>query len=154
MRTFRFSLEKVLQFKTQQENELSSQLAQLQREFLNQRRRLSQIMEEQQNTLTQWEHAQQDTLSLKVVSLYQGHLEYLRRRCHFQREHIAVLDRELEEHRRLLIRMSKERRILERLKERQLAEYRSELMSKEQGFLDEVGNNLYLRNRSKESLSM
>lgn len=154
MQTFRFSLEKVLQFKTQRENEQSARLAQLQRELLNQRHRLAELLKEQQQVLAQWEQIQRGTLSPKIIALYQRHLEYLRRCSYDQRELIAFLDRELEEERRLLLRMSKERRVLERLKERQLEEYRSELMSKEQGFLDEVGNNLYVRNKSRGSLSM
>ena len=154
MQTFRFSLEKVLQFKTQRENEQSARLAQLQRELLNQRHRLAELLKEQQQVLAQWEQIQRGTLSPKIIALYQRHLEYLRRCSYDQRELIDVLDRELEEERRLLLRMSKERRVLERLKERQLEEYRSELMSKEQGFLDEVGNNLYVRNKSRGSLSM
>jgi flagellar FliJ protein len=154
VQTFRFSLEKVLQFKTQRENEQSARLAQLQREIYDQRRQLTQILKEQQEILAQWEQVQRGTLSPKVIALYQRHLEYLRRRSYDQRELIAVLDRELEEQRRLLLRMSKERRILERLKERQLEEYRSELLSKEQGFLDEVGNNLYVRNKARGSFSI
>jgi flagellar FliJ protein len=154
VQTFRFSLEKVLQFKTQRENEQSARLAQLQRELLNQRHRLAELLKEQQQVLAQWEQIQRGTLSPKIIALYQRHLEYLRRCSYDQRELIAFLDRELEEERRLLLRMSKERRVLERLKERQLEEYRSELMSKEQGFLDEVGNNLYVRNKSRGSLSM
>jgi len=154
VQTFRFSLEKVLQFKTQRENEQSARLAQLQRELLNQRHRLAELLKEQQQVLAQWEQIQRGTLSPKIIALYQRHLEYLRRCSYDQRELIAVLDRELEEERRLRLRRSKERRVLERLKERQLEESRSELMSKEQGFLDEVGNNLYVRNKSRGSLSM
>ncbi len=134
---YRQSLEdqaqQVLSTSLQRQNELETQL---------QQQRLK--MQQHDGELKQ---RQQEGLTVAEIDLYESQIQHCRRLIENLQESLLQLDRQIVAERRELLHAARERQVMEKLKDKQDAEYRQELSRKERIMLDEIS----LRNKGNSS---
>jgi flagellar protein FliJ len=139
LKKFSFKLEPVLNVRKCKEEELQRKLA----EILD---RLQDAVEEMAKTLSQrhlianqLEEFKKKPIGIEDLLTYQNYIESLDKRLDEQETRIQKIEKEVEEMRELLLKACKDKKIIEKIKERQKACYNNELLRQEIIFLDEVG---------------
>ena len=134
---YRQSLEvqaqQVLTASLQQQNELETQLQQ-------QRQNLQQHDSE-------LKQRQQEGLTVAEIDLYESQIQHCRRLIEDFQSRLQQLERQIVSERKELLHAARERQVMEKLKDKQEAEYRQELSRKERVMLDEIS----LRNKGNNS---
>lgn len=138
MAGFKFRLEKVLLYKEQLENEVKSKLASLNA----QKKRLN----ERYASLKQDEFFQEQKLSQTPVNemgerwLIDTYLKALRQDIQQTQKNIAMLEAQIQKTQAELAEKAKDRKIMEKLKEKHFEHYKKEEQLKEQRNLDEIAS--------------
>ncbi len=138
MAGFKFRLEKVLLYKEQLEKEVKAKLAELnaQREQLKKR----------YESLKQDELFQEQKLSQTPVNemgerwLLDNYIKALRQDIQQTQKNISMLEMQIEKNRKELAEKAKDRKIMEKLKEKHFEYYKKEEQLKEQRNLDEIAS--------------
>ena len=147
MKKFSFKLEPVLNVRKSKEEELQRKLSQI----LD---RLQEAVEEMAKTLShrhtiasQLEEFKKKPVGIEDLLTYQNYLEQLDKRVNEQEIRISEIEKEVEEMRALLMQACKDKKIIEKIKEKQKACYNLEALRQEINFLDEIG---VIRNARKK----
>ncbi|MBD3174650.1 MAG: flagellar export protein FliJ [Armatimonadia bacterium] len=143
---FQFSLQKVLEYRVHLEDTLRTELAELRREramLVERREQLETEVAERVQRLTAGEF---DVLQVKMTTHYVNRLEGL---IQHTRQRIAEMDEAIEEKRQALVEASRNRKVMEKLKETAYEEYRAEELRTEQLFLDELATATFNRGTAR-----
>jgi flagellar FliJ protein len=90
---------------------------------------------------------QQEGMTVAEIDLYESQIHHCRRIIEDIQQRLQRLERRIEEERKELLHAARERQVLEKLKDKQEAEYRQELSRQERVMLDEIS----LQNKGKKS---
>lgn len=134
MKSYSFSLEKVLEWKENNEKNIMEEFAILQNEFQHEKSKLNiliQEYEETKNKGTKYKNIHE----LQQQDLYKRLLED---KIQGQEEVVNIASQKLEEVRLRLVAAQKERKIMEKLKEKDFNIYKKTMDSIEQKQLDEM----------------
>lgn len=136
MRRFEFSLQKVLDYRQRREEQALRAFAEAQAQLAHEQALLESLQHEREACL----HRSQRRHRLKVqmLTVEQTYLSALEERIEEQRERVAQAQRLLEERRAALLEAQRERKALERLREKQYEQWRQEMLRVEQNALDEL----------------
>lgn len=134
MAKFKFSLEKVLDYRWLKEQEAKREYASAQKALTEQEDIFQQINQEKENLM----EVRESTINRMQVQ--QWYLLDLNQRLIATTEAIKEMSRYVEQALSVYIEAQKERKILEKLSEKQLAEYQIEMIREEQKMLDEMAN--------------
>lgn len=141
-----FKLQSVLNYRQSLEDQAQQVLAESQQ----QQSELTAQIDEQQLELQQQDlllrKRQQDGMTIAEIELYETRIHYCRQRCAELHRQKLELQELIEQQRQQLLQAARERQIMEKLKEKQQAEFRRELERKERAALDEIS----LRNRGEK----
>lgn len=142
----KFKLQTVLNYRQTLENQAQQQLA-----GSLQRQSLLQAELEQQRTAAQQLDAelkerQQQGLSIAEIDLFESQIQHHQRLISDLEESLVRLEKQILAERHELLGAARDKQVMEKLKEKQEAEYRRELQRKERELLDEVS----LRNNKGE----
>lgn len=143
---FQFRLQKVLEYRVHLEDTLRTELAELRREramLVERREQLETEVAERVQRLTAGEF---DVLQVKMTTHYVNRLEGL---IQHTRQRIAEMDEAIEEKRQALVEASRNRKVMEKLKETAYEEYRAEELRTEQLFLDELATATFNRGTAR-----
>ncbi|MDX2494821.1 MAG: flagellar export protein FliJ [Desulfuromusa sp.] len=143
----KFKLQSVLNYRQSLEDQAQQLLAaSLQRhnELETQWQQQLQNLQQHDDELTQ---RQQEGLTVAEIDLYESQIQHCRRLIVDIQGHLQQLDRQILSERKDLLHAARERQVMEKLKDKQEAEYQQELARKERVMLDEVS----LRNRGNNS---
>lgn len=146
MKRFRFSLQKVLDFRQKQEEQLKVRWAETVREAVAARRQWElrrQLLEETQR---QWDTLSQDPAG--EMALWESHhryVQWMRHRCEEAHQTWQEAEANAQQARAALVEAARARRSLELLREQQLLRYRREVERQEMAWLDEVSTVRYWR---------
>lgn len=138
MAGFKFALEKVLQYKEQLEKEVKSKLANLNAQ--------KERLQERHANLKKDELFQEQKLSQTPVTemgerwLIDNYIKALRQDIQQTQKNIAMLDRQIEQTRLELAQKAKDKKVMEKLKEKHFERYKKEEQLKEQRNLDEIAS--------------
>ncbi len=146
MATFRFRLQKVLDYKQQVEDTKKQELFHLMKIFHEEEKVLRGLHELLLKKLSEFEEKQQGELDILELLFYSGFISRLNGEIELQREKLRQLALQIEQKRGEVIAASKERRIMEKLRDKKYKEFMKEESRREQKFLDEIGNNAFVRN--------
>ena len=154
MKRFHFRLDVLLDIKKRAEEEIKKELAKKNGEILASRREREELVRRLETFFI--EEKQQrlrilDLLALKFSISYRSHLQKdiaHKDRC------IEGLVGELENVRVRLAQATKERRVLEILKEKRLARWKKEYKKEEQEYIDDVSQKGYIRRLHAASASL
>lgn len=95
--------------------------------------------EEHVNELTQeFCDRQQDLDCIDDMRMYSDFFARKREEIKNQKERVEQLDREMNERREELLEATKDKKVLESLKQKKSDEFRQEMLQKERNFLDEI----------------
>ena len=134
MRKFHFSLEKILDYRWVQEQEAKREYASAQR-ALNEQENLFQQISQEKNELME---VREQTVNR--MQIQQWYLLDLNQKLLTTAKTIAEMKTIVEAKLQLYIDAQKERKILEKLSEKQLAEHQLSMNREEQKMLDEMAN--------------
>lgn len=154
MRKFVFNLEKVLDFRKHQEDELSIQLALLKERLRREEEFLEFLRVQYRQTQAQLRQTGLGELAMEKILILRDFLAGLEIQILHQSQVVAQAAAETEECRLKLLEARQNCKILEKLRERDLAAYQSEVLRQEQALLDEIGAHGYIRNRASEALEV
>ncbi len=145
MAAFSFRLQKVLNYKQQVEDQKKQELFHLLKIFYEEEKVLHRLNELLLQTLSEFETKQEGDLDIQELLFYSAYIARVNREIEAQREKLVKLAHKIEKKRGEVIEASKERKILEQLREKKYKEFQRTEGRREQKFLDEIGNNAYVR---------
>jgi len=136
MRRFVFSLQKVLEYRQRLEEQAIRAFAEAQAQLMHEQAVLHKLLIEREECLRR-SHRRQH-LSVELLAVEQTYLSALEERIEQQRQRVAEAEKVLEEKRQALIEAQRERKTMERLREKQYEEWRQEWLRTEQKALDDL----------------
>ncbi len=137
MKRFKFSLEQVLNLKSNLKKQVQQELAGLEAD----RRHLEEKI---QHLGDQWQRENQalqssnESLQAAEYQLRLSYLDFLDRKINQEKESLFALMNRLAETRSKLLTLSREEQMLEKLRERKAEQHRQEVIRAEQAFHDEI----------------
>ena len=143
----KFKLQSVLNYRQSLEDQAQQILA----ASLQLRSELDEQLQQQQQKLQQHDgelkQRQKEGLTVAEIDLYESQIQHCRRLIEDFQGRLQQLDQQILLERKDLLHTARERQVMEKLKDKQEAEYRQELSRKERIMLDEIS----LRNKGNNS---
>lgn len=136
MRRFEFSLQKVLDYRQRREEQAIRAFAEAQVQLMHEQAVLHHLLIEREECLRRSHRRQR--LTVDLLDVEQTYLSALEKRIEVQRERVAEAEKVLEEKREALIEAQRERKALERLREKHYEQWRQQLLRAEQKALDDL----------------
>jgi flagellar protein FliJ len=134
----KFKLQSVLNYRTILEEQAQQALAFSQQ----QQQELTAAIAAQQQELNDQDHAlrdrQEQGLTIAEIEIYESHISHCRRRSAELQAQLVRLAKKIVKQREALLNAARDRQVIEKLKERQEAEFRCEQERKERIQLDEI----------------
>ncbi len=143
MYTFKF--EALLKHRIFLEDRLKKEFASIQRELAMEKNILEGKKSKQESTILELDHRKKDGMNAKEITMFQRFISCLSSEIKQQDKIVMDLDAKLEEKRDMLIEAGKNRKILEKLKERGIKAYKTRLLKEEFNFVNEIAVNRYHR---------
>ncbi len=140
MRRFVFKLETLLDLKKRLEEEKIREFSAVTLELDNQKNNLEILLNEVSEKQKELARKLEQDIDLKQVKMTDRYIEHLKWLTLLQRDTISQLEVKVEQKRLELVEAARERRTVEKLKEKQFARYQKALSMEEQKLLDEVGS--------------
>jgi flagellar protein FliJ len=148
MKRFRFKLETLLQLRIRHEDEVKLQLGKKNREIIVARKEMAQLhdqLKELQSSEKQRRATAGDIVQLRYSVAYR---HKLKQDMLGKGRQIDKLGAQALEIRGKLVQATRDRRAIEIVKERRFREWKKEYRSREQGFSDDISQQLYIRHRA------
>ena len=149
---FEFRLEALLTVRKNQEQEKLRVFAAIQQEIAAQKRTIEltrdQIVAENR-TLTGRELT--GKLDMAYIAHEKRYVGNLQMRIIMSLQKLAVMEQKLAGARAELLEAARQRKVIEKLREKQLARWRAELEKKETAQMDEIGTQLTIRRAAEEA---
>lgn len=145
MNKFKFKLETVLKVKTRVEDLRKIELreAELRREKA--RLELCRWQEEVEVNIRLYREKFQQRINPEEANNYHQYLTWLNRQVDLAALQLQQREKDVAERRQKLIEASKEKKIIEKLKEKAYQDYQAEQLNAEIKFLDELGTGRFIR---------
>ena len=142
---YRFNLQVLLDYRKRIEEGFQIELSLIQRELENARQEL--LSSQQEKTHYEEELAERESreVNLHESILYRDYLRGIRKKIEEQRGRVATIKIKFDKKQEELLAATKNRKVLEKVKEKHAKEFIQELEKKERAFVDEVGIRRYQR---------
>ena len=142
---YRFNLQALLDYRKRIEEGFQIELSRIQKELENARQAL--LSSQQEKTRYEEELAEREAreVNLPESVLYRDYLRGMRRKIKEQRDRVATIKIEFDKKQEELLEATKNKKVLEKVKEKHAEEFMHELQKKERAFDDEVGIRRYQR---------
>lgn len=142
---YRFNLQVLLDYRKRIEEGFQIELSLIQRELENARQAL--LSSQQEKTHYEEELAEREAreVNLQESILYRDYLRGIRKKIQEQRDRVATIKIEFDKKQEELLAATKNRKVLEKVKEKHAKEFMEELQKQERAFVDEVGIRRYQR---------
>lgn len=150
MKKFKFKLETVLKVKIRMEEERQRQLQKAEQSRNETRVELERRETELTTALADCQQSLRRKFDRYLARDYYDYLQWLERRRREAASYLEQCEREVETARRLLVEATRERKILDKLKEQAYQAYRAEELKTEISFLDELGTGRFVRKEANE----
>ncbi len=150
MKRFRFRLRRLLEVRRLRESIKRQELEEVRRELDRQRRILSALEQAHEGSVNDLRVGFQGTLDLERIAVYHRYLGLLAHLIEGQRAVLESFVREEAARRVAVIEARRDRRIVEKLKDRAYARFLEQAAREEQAFLDEVSTVRYTREGGDE----
>ena len=148
MKKFKFRLQKVMEFKEEIERQRMLDLGRAKKRVSSEERKLEQLWKEDSDCRIQIEEKEkEDIINPVEMDLYYRYLRKLGSDMESQKERIQAAKNKMEEKRQILLTARKERKILEKLKEKKYFAYVTGIARKEQFYLDDLASTAFIRRR-------
>ncbi len=142
-----FKLQSVLNYRQRLEDQAQQVLTQTLQQQAQLQEQLKQYQQQINSCDADLQVRQQEGLSIAELTMYEDQIGHLRRMISDCQRQLVLVQKQVESDREELLKAARERQIMEKLKEKQDAEYRRELDRKEREMLDEIS----LRSKGESS---
>ena len=150
MKQFQFRLQKVMETTRIKEEIKKRELAKAMQKLRDNEAQLETLLGELEEHISYIESChKRSTLKVSELSYLSGYMEKLGREILAQTKKIARLAEEVRVYREKLMEITKDKKVLERLKDKKYEEFKKKLRSMEQKFMDEVSTRSYINGNNK-----
>ncbi len=139
MKKFKFKLQPVLNFRKDIEEQIQIRLAEALDRENRAKMALQEIIDRRNQVAMKLEEFKHKPIGIDDLIIYQAHVENLDSRITEQQLKIEDLKSEVEEIRQTLLQASRDKKVIEKIKDRQHDRHKKDMLKKEIDFLDEVG---------------
>lgn len=143
---YRFNLQVLLDYRKRVEEGIQIELSDVQRKLKEERQLLVSYREEKNFYEEELVRREEREIDVEEGILYRDYLKGMRAKIKKQEEIVARMRVELDKKREELLAVTKNRKILEKVKEKDWEKFARELARREGMFIDEVGIRGYQRN--------
>jgi len=140
MKKFKFKLEPVLELRKNREEQIQLKLAEVIKKLDCALRNYNKILEHRDEILIKLENLKICPGGIEDLILYQNYIENLNHQLSTQHSLVQEIKSELEEVRRKLLNAARERKAIEKLKEKRKNQYARVVRRLEDKFLDDLGS--------------
>lgn len=152
MKKFEFRLQRVMEVKEEIEKQKERDFSLARKKVIEEENKLTAIKKQYESCWKDIEDkTSRETVDTTEIRQYYQYLQKLEGDIERQFIYLQEANAEMERRRHILIEASKERKILENLKDRKLASYNEEMNRIEQNFFDEIAGNQYHREQRAKS---
>lgn len=151
MPSYKFKLQRVLEYRERREELLQQELAALMMALLKEQDELNRLISSYRKNENELKVKREKKIDLKEIDIYRKFLERMKEKIISQRNRVVHLSNLVSNKREELIEASKEKKVLERLKEKDFGKYLLNLDRKERAFLDELALGKFVREKGGES---
>ncbi len=148
---FQFSLQRVLELRERLEEQAAQELGHLQSLEIDARRTLALQDSQRGQQLSAWREISQGVLDIGELETYQRYLELLDQEIDQQRALVQELAASVRQQTEKYLAARRKREMLEKLKEKEYAEYHRELLGKEQRELDDIAATRFMQREAPSS---
>ncbi|MCR4400736.1 MAG: flagellar export protein FliJ [Syntrophomonadaceae bacterium] len=145
MKRFEFGLQTKLDVTVTREDQARQELALRRAQLDSEQRRLQALEGEREQCYQRLRQGQQEVLQLDELALVKSYLPRLKERIAAQAERVRRADNEVQAAQERLQELMQERKALEKLRDKEYAEYQQEVLRQEQLVIDEVAITGYWR---------
>lgn len=142
---YKFSLEPVLRHRKLLEEDLQKDFAVLKRQLLDERERLSNFEQVRDRFSGELQKKQVKSISVSDILLYTDYLQQVSKEMKKQSEKILEAEKSVDQKREELVGAMKNRKMIDRLREKGLKAHVQELSKKEQVLMNEAAINIFNR---------
>lgn len=145
MKTYRFRFESVLKSKKIIVDELAAKTARAQRILQLEQKKLENLKKKETSCIQEMALIQVGTVKPDEIHRCHRYLQQLGKAIAEQEKLISEIARRVDMLREMLVEAEKERKIFEKLDEKEREEFLRDFSKKERAFLDEVGTNRFVQ---------
>ncbi|MCX7922375.1 MAG: flagellar export protein FliJ [Clostridia bacterium] len=138
MPKFVFKLQPLLNIKTQMEDSLKNELGKATQKLEDEKRVLKGIELEQETIINEINIKSTHGVLVEKLKEYSTYISFLKDKANLQKENINLAQNNVDKYREQLIKVVQEKKILEKLKEKQYQEFLKDQMKEEQKLNDEI----------------
>ncbi|UCH45266.1 MAG: flagellar export protein FliJ [Nitrospiraceae bacterium] len=142
---YRFNLQVLLDYRKRIEEGLQIECSHIQQELETERQALLSCQQEKFRYEEELTEKESREVNLQESVLYHDYLRGMRKKIEELRNRVATKKIELDNKQEELLVATKNRKVLEKVKEKHAKEFMDELEKKERTFIDEVGIRRYQR---------
>lgn len=135
-------MENILDYRRNIEEDEKQKFSMIEKEYILQKNILNDLEEKLQKANGSLLRDTKDTVELKNLQQY---INFLRERMGVQKQHIKKLETELDLKRKDMVFAQRERKIIEKHKEKSFVEYTNTINKLEQNHIDELALYTYMR---------
>ena len=140
---YKFSLEPVLKYRKLLEEDLQKDFAILKRQLLDERERLSNFEQTRDRFSGELQEKQAENVSVSDILLYTDYLQQVSKEIGKQAEKILETEESVDQKREELVGAMKNRKTIDRLREKGLKAHVQGLSKKEQDLMNEAAINVF-----------
>ena len=138
MAKFVFKLQPLLNVKQQMEDNLKNELGKAIKQLEKEKAVLAEREDEKSRCIAEFNEKAGRGISVKTMRDYNVYILHLSERILLQKENVKLASNNVDKIREELLKIIKEREILEKLKEKKFAEFLEEQLKEEQKINDEI----------------
>ncbi|MDL1962731.1 MAG: flagellar export protein FliJ [Deltaproteobacteria bacterium] len=147
---YQFTLQALLNHRKSIEETLQKELSVVKRLLADEKKKLTDYERARNKFLVELQQKQRESITVSENLLYCNFFVRLDSKLDRQRDIVPDIEKNFDRKRDDLIKAMKERKILEKLKEKRLKAYDNKLMKNEQDFLNEAAINMFNRKYLQE----
>lgn len=147
MKSFKFRLESLLKFRKMQKEQAQISFWQATNQFRIEKEELARLEEEILKNMSLLRTSQQELLSIETFKSYQYYFDKMKKEIRQQEQSVKLADEYRHKCLSSLEDAVKGHKVVEKFREKKLQNYQVELLREEQKILDEIGLQLYVREK-------
>ena len=140
---YKFSLEPVLKYRKLLEEDLQKDFAILKRQLLDEKVRLSNFEQVRDRFRGELQQKQMKNFNVSDILLYTDFLQEVSKEIEKQSKKILEAEKSVDQKREDLVGAMKNRKIIDRLREKRLKDHVQEMSKKEQDLMNEAAINIF-----------
>lgn len=145
---YQFKLQALLNHRRHQEEVCQNELAEAQRDLSDAKEKLKSIRKDKRDNIQKLQARQSERHNASKILIFINYISQLSIDIDTQLQHVRHASQNVTEKRDNLIAIMKERKTLEKLKEKEWLEYQRNMMQAERKFNDEVAATRHIRNQT------